>query len=184
MCKNAEATVASLMGAIEPSLINLLTLLNVASTPAGQAAINAYNVALQAVRNWVPGSSAADVIEVINAFTQAFDVVVNSLPVPAEVKGLVDVISAGIVVVIGVLGGNSPVPVSPAPSVGAASEEELAHAHQSEIAKDTEAKVAALVPSFKRSKFHSIDHQWKGAWNHAVDEATAVDPKYAVLKAA
>ena len=73
MCKAAAATLSDLMGAIEPTLVNLLTVLGIASTPEGQAAISAYSAALTAVENWVPGTSAQDVIQVIDAFTSAED---------------------------------------------------------------------------------------------------------------
>ena len=62
MCKNAASTAASLMSAIEPTLVDLLTFLGLAGTPNGQAALKAYNAAVTALQNWQPGNSAQDVI--------------------------------------------------------------------------------------------------------------------------
>lgn len=176
MCKNASSTVAALMGAVEPSLVDLLTFLGIASTPNGQAAINAYNVALQAVQNWKPGTTAADVIQVINAFTAIF----NTLPIPDDAKSFADIISAGIVVVIGVLTGNSPAPVAPAEAT--ASADEIQAAHAVDVAHETEAQVRALLPGFRRSIWHSPAHQYKGIWNKQVAASAATDAKYAVLE--
>jgi hypothetical protein len=174
MCKAATATVADLMSAIEPTLINLLTVTGIAGTPEGQAAITAYNAALQAVETWTPGTSAEDVIQVINAFTEVF----NTLPIPADVKSLADIISAGIVVVISVLTGNSPV----------AADEEAQHKVQAEAIE----KVTKLVPGYKESLWDKAraalgDHtiaakEYKGAWNKGVVTAAKANPKYATLK--
>ena len=179
MCKNAAATVANLMAGIEPTLVNLLTDLGIASTPDGEAAINAYNAALNAVQNWVPGTSAQDAIQVIAAFTAVF----NTLPFPPEVKLLVDTISAGIQVVIGILKGNSP---APAPA--------SAEDHQEAVAAETQAKVAALIPGFKEGWFtrvraaagdtHAVTNAYKSNWNQGVTKVSAVYPKYASLKMA
>lgn len=176
MCKNAASTVASLMGAIEPTLVNLLTVLNIADTPQGEAAISAFNAALQALQNWKPGTSAEDVIQLINAFTDVF----NALPIPADAKGLADIISAGIVVIISVLTGNSPAAVDAAA--------------QARVMDEAHAKVAAMVPTFKESNFDKAravlgDHtvatkEYKNHWNKAVAAAAKVQPKYAVLKQA
>jgi hypothetical protein len=176
MCSNAVATVADLMEAIEPTLVNLLTVLGIADTPTGQAAINAYNAALTAVENWKPGTSAEDVIQVINAFTQVF----NTLPIPADAKSLADIISAGVVVVISVLTGNS----SAAPDADS----------QKKVQDEAAAKVQVLVPGYKESWRSKVlaafgDHtvaasEYKGAWNKGVKTAAKTDPKYAVLKAA
>lgn len=176
MCKNAASTVASLMGTIEPSLVDLLTFLNIADTANGQAAINAYNVALQAVQNWKPGTTAQDVIAVIDAFTQVF----NTLPIPDDAKSLADIISAGIVVVIGVLTGNSPAPA--AAIVGDATYDEVQHAWASQVAKEAEAKAAALVPGFKRSIWHSAATQYRNAWNRQVRASAESKPAFAVLE--
>lgn len=172
MCKNAAATVASLMGAIEPTLINLLTVTGLANTPDGLAAIKAYDAALAAVQGWKPGTSAVDVIQVIDAFTAVF----NTIPWPGEIKLLVDIVSAGIVTVIGVLTGNSPAPAAPADST--ATPDEIKQAHEHAVAADTEKKVEALIPGFKRSIWHSAVHQYNGAWNKGVASLEAVNPKY------
>ena len=177
MCSNAAATAASLMGAIEPGLIDLLTVTGIATTPDGVAAINAYNAALKAVQGWTPGTSAQDAIQIIDAFTAVF----NTLPFPAEVKLLADIVSAGVVTVIGVLTGNSPAPAAPVGTVVTASAEEVAHAHAAAVAKDTEAKVAALVPGFKRSIWHSAASQYKAEWNKGVAAVAKLYPKYANL---
>jgi hypothetical protein len=173
-------TAANLMAAIEPGLIDLLTVTGIASTPEGQAAINAYNAALAAVQAWVPGTTAQSVIQVIDAFTAVF----NTLPFPSELKVLVDIISAGIVTVIGVLTGNSPAPAAPAGTTVTASAEEIAHAHQSAVVADTTAKVQKLVPGFRRSIFTSPANQWKSAWNNAVAPIANANSKYSVLKLA
>jgi|SRR6185437_14231322 len=179
MCKNAASTVAALMGAIEPTLVNLLTALNIASTTQGQAAITAYNEALQAVENWKPGTTSQDVIQVIDAFVAVF----NTLPIPDDAKGLADIISAGVVAVIGVLTGNSPASIPPADETNA-TPEEIQAAHQAAAAHDTEQKIHVLVPGFKRAIFTAPAHQYKNAWNKGVETAEKSNPKYAVLKVA
>lgn len=170
MCKNATKTAASLMSAIEPTLINLLTLLGIANTPDGQSAIAAYDAALKAVENWVPGTTAQDVVETINAFTQIF----NMLPIPSDAKMLADLISAGLITVIGVLTANAP-----APTTHAQGHEEVQAAHVALVAHDTATAVEALVPGFKRSIFTSPSKQYENTWNRAVENA---DPKYSALK--
>lgn len=164
MCKNATSTAASLMAAIKPSLVSLLTYENIANTPNGIAAINAYDAALAAVQNWKSGTTATDVLQVIAAFQTAF----NALPIPPADAALANIILAGVEAVIGVLAANSPAPSAPTPTVGAASEEEITAAHQAQVAVETEAKVIALVPEFKRSIWHSAAHQYKSTWNGAV----------------
>jgi hypothetical protein len=174
MCKAAQATLADLMSAIEPTLVNLLTVLGIADTPNGQAAITAYNAALAAVQTWVPGTDAQDVIQVINAFTDVF----NTLPIPADAKSLADVISAGIVVVISVLTGNSP--AAPTPDA------------QKKVQADAIEKVTILVPGYKESLWdkaraalgdHSIAaKEYHSAWKKTATAATAVNPTYAVLE--
>jgi hypothetical protein len=176
MCSNASKTVASLMAAIQPGLINLLTVTGIASTTQGQAAIKAYDAALAAVQAWVPGTTAQDVIQVIDAFTAVFD----TLPFPSEVSVLVNIVSAGIVTVIGVLTGNSPAPAAPAGAT--ASAEEAQDAHAVAVAHDTTVKVQALVPGFKRSIWHSPAAQYKTAWNNGVVTVAKANPKYATLK--
>ena len=177
MCKAAASTVATLMSAIEPTLVNLLTLEGIAATTEGQAAITAFNAALQAVENWKSGTSAQDVIQVIDAFTQVF----NTLPIPAEAKSLADIISAGIVTVIGVLTANSPAPAATTSIV----------AHQEATAKTAQAKVQELVPGYRESWFARsraalgdsgvAAGEYKKVWNEGV---TKVGGKYLVLKTA
>jgi uncharacterized protein GlcG (DUF336 family) len=88
MCQNAVKTAASMMSSIEPTLVNLLTLLGISTTPDGAAAINAYNAAEKAVAAWKPGTPSQDVVQAIDAFTAVFD----KLPIPADGKLLADVI--------------------------------------------------------------------------------------------
>jgi hypothetical protein len=174
MCKAAQATLADLMSSIEPTLVNLLTILGIASSPNGQAAIAAYNTALMAVENWVPGTSAEDAIQVINAFTAIF----NVLPIPDDAKTLADVISAGIVVVISVLTGNSPAAPTPAA--------------QKAVTDDAIAKVQVLVPGYKESLWDKAraalgDHtiaakEYHSAWKKTATTAAAVNPAYSVLE--
>jgi hypothetical protein len=178
MCSNASKTVASLMAAIQPGLINLLTVTGIASTTQGQAAIKAYDAALAAVEAWVPGTTAQDVIQVIDAFTAVFD----TLPFPSEVSELVDIVSAGIVTVIGVLTGNSPAPLPTSGPQIEISPTEVQEAHAVAVAHDTTVKVQALVPGFKRSIWHSPASQYKTAWNNGVVTVSKANPKYATLK--
>lgn len=172
MCKNATATAASLMAAIEPTIKNLLTVTNLLNTPQGAAAIKAYDAALAALQSWKSGTPAQDVLEVISDFQVAF----NALPIPAAYSALVNIILAGVETVIGVLTANSPVQSAPAvgdPVAGekfAASDEEITAMHQVHTAADTTAKVQALVPGFKRSIWHSPESQYTKAWNGAVDD--------------
>jgi hypothetical protein len=167
------------MEAIQPGLTNLLTVTGIASTADGQAAIKAYNAALVAVQGWTPGTTAQNVIQVIDAFTAVF----NTLPFPTEVQTLVDIVSAGIVTVIGVLTANSPAPVNAAASTEPQATAEETHAlHQAAVIESTTAQVQKLVPSFKRSIFTSPAHQYKNTWNGGVQKVAAVNPKYAVLK--
>ena len=173
MCKAADKTVGALMTAIEPTLKSFLADLGIATTPEGVAAINAYDAALAAVEAWVPGSTSADVIQVINAFTQVF----NTLPVPQEFKVFADLITAGIVTVIGVITGNSPAPTAPADAT--ASAEELSASHALDTAKATEETVQALVPGFKRSLFHSPASQYTSQWNKDADAAGKPELKVA-----
>ena len=49
MCENAVATAAVLMQAIEPTLVNLLTVLGIADTPDGKTAIAAFDSILALV---------------------------------------------------------------------------------------------------------------------------------------
>jgi hypothetical protein len=168
------------MAAIEPTLVNLLTTLNVANTPDGEAAVTAFNAAQKSLANWQPGTSAQTVIEGLDAFSSVFAV----LPIPADAKALESIITAGIVTVIGVVTANSPAPAATATTtaaaaVPAAAPEETQAMHVAAVVADTTAKVTTLVPEFTRSIFTAPAHQYKNAWNHAVGKA---DKKYAHLK--
>ena len=174
MCTNATKTAASLMLAIEPTLKAFLSFENVLTTPEGQAAIAAYESALTAVQNWQNGTPATEVLELIAAFTSAFSAVTAPLNLPPTVVLLVNVISGGIVAVIGVLTANSPAPVV-ASAVGDASSEESAMAYQHQVIADTTAKVAELVPTFKRSIWHSAATQYRRTWNETVAGAALPD---------
>jgi hypothetical protein len=140
MCKNATKTAAALMAAIEPTIKSLL------------AAMNAYDAALLAVQNWTPGTTAQNVLQLMNAFTAVFD----TLPLPPNVALYVNIITAGITAVIAILTANSPAPVT----VGA--HEETQAMHQAAVAADAAAKVQVLV-------FHSPESQYNTAWNNACD---------------
>jgi hypothetical protein len=168
MCQNATKTAASLMLAIEPTIKSLLTLTGQASTPAGIAAINAYNAALAALQAWQSGTPAENVLELLNAFQAVF----NTVPLPAVYQVLGNIVLAGIETVIGVLTANSPAPAAPAETADRANllfAHDIQAAHQVNVAVDTAAKVQALVPGFKRSIWHSPESQYKTAWNKAVD---------------
>ena len=184
MCKNATATAASLMTAIRPTLLSLLTVTGVASTPDGVAALAAFDAADKALAAWTPGTTSVTVVQAIDAFTAVFSV----LPLPADAKALEAIISAGIVTVIGVVTANSPAPTAAEdpskPLVGAgvaAAHEETQAMHVARVVADTTAKVGELVPGFKHSIWHSPAGQYKGEWNKAVAKS---DPKYSALKVA
>lgn len=163
MCQNAAPTAASLMQAIEPTIVSLLTLENLTNTTNGIAAITAYKEALIALQNWKQGTTAQNVLQLIGDFQTVF----NTLPIPPTAQTLANIILAGVEAVIGVVTANSPVP-TPAPASANASAEETTASYQAQVAAETEAKVAALVPDFKRSIWHSAAHQYKGVWNNAV----------------
>jgi len=177
MCKNATSTAASLMNTVEPMIINLLTLEGLATTPDGVAAINAFNAAKTALSNWTSGSTATVVVETMNAFTAVF----QTLPLPADAKGLESVILAIIESIIGVLTANSPAPAPVTTEIVSASTEEIQAAHVNTVVNDTTAKVTTLLPEFKRSIWKSASHQAKDEWNKAVAKS---DTKYSVLKVA
>lgn len=170
MCQNANKTAASLMAAIEPTLKSLLAFLGQTSTPAGIAVITAYDAALTALQNWQSGTVAQNVLQLITDFQTAFNALASSIVLPPGVVTLVNIILAGIEAVIGVIEANSPAPPAPVPvPAGAtASVEETQAAHQAAVAADTEKKVLALVPGFKRSIWHSAASQYKSEWNNAV----------------
>jgi hypothetical protein len=165
MCKNATSTAASLMAAIEPTIVLLLKETGVADTPNGQSAISAYNAALAAIKDWKSGTSAQNVLQVITTFQSVF----NTLPIPASYITLTNIILAGVEAVIGVLTANSPAPTPETGLETTASGEELTTQHQLNVASDTEKKVLLLVPGFKRSIWHSPAHQYKQVWNKAVE---------------
>lgn len=186
MCHNPVETAGALLAAIEPDLVSFLTLEGIATTPNGQAAINAFAAATKAVENWVPGTKSAEVIEAVNDFTTVF----NTLPIPADAKTIADVILAGVAGAIGIIEANSP---APAEALAAATPDTVAnvqtlHAHT--VAANTETKVAALAggyrPSFvTKTKVMLGDHgaiagQWDSQWMKAVK---AAGPKYAPLAA-
>jgi len=159
MCKNATKSAAALMAAIEPTIKSLLAATGQLNTPNGVAAMNAYDAALAAIQAWQSGTTAQNVLELINAFQTVF----ATLPLPPAVELYVNIITAGITAVIAILTANSPAPVT----VGA--HEETQAMHQAAVAADAAAKVAVLVPGFKRSIFHSPESQYNKEWNNAVD---------------
>ena len=179
MCKNATATAASLMTAIRPTILSLLTVTGVDSTPDGVAALAAFDAADKALAAWTPGTTSVTVVQAIDAFTAVFSV----LPLPADAKALEAIISAGIVTVIGVVTANSPAPVTGSGPAGTPMEahEETQAMHVAHVVADTTAKVGELVPGFKHSIWHSPAGQYKGEWNKAVAKS---DPKYSALKVA
>ena len=169
MCKNATATAANLMAAIEPTIKSLLTATGQINTPNGIAAMNAYNQALSALQGWKSGTSAQNVLELMTAFESVF----TTLPLPPNVAMFTNIIIGGITAVVGIITANSPapVPVAPAPAGMAysASEEETQAMHQADVAATTSVQIAVLVPGFKRSIFHSPESQYKSVWNKQVD---------------
>jgi hypothetical protein len=150
------------MAAIEPTIKNLLTATNLITTPDGVAAISAYDAALAALQNWQSGTAAQEVLELIGDFQTLF----NKLPIPPEYQMLGNIVLAGIETVIGVVTANSPAPAAPE---GVEAHAEAQAMHQAAVAADTTAKVQSLVPSFKRSIFHSPESQYNKAWNAEVD---------------
>jgi hypothetical protein len=166
MCKNATQTAASVMAAIEPTLESLLSYAGVLDTKEAQAAIAAYKVALTAVQNWKSGTTAQNVLTLVGDFQIAFNAVATLLP--PTVATLVNIILAGVETVIGILTANSPNPVA-APADASASADESKASYQAHVIHETTVKVQDLVPSFKRSFFHSAESQYKSAWNRAVE---------------
>lgn len=166
MCPNATKTAAAVMKAVGPTLVSVLTLVGQSTTPAGLAAMAAYDAAVTALENWQQGTTAQNVLELIGAFQTAFNAVTAVAPISPQIQLLVNVILAGIKIVIGIITANSPAPVSaefPAHS-------DTQAMHQAAVAADTLAKVQALVPGFKRSIWHSPESQYNAQWNKAVDE--------------
>lgn len=170
MCVNARNTAISLMEAVEPTIKSFLAFVGQTSTPAGIAAITAYDAALTALQNWTSGTAAQDVLQLIADFQTSFNALASTLVLPPGAVTLVNIILAGIEAVIGVITANSPAPPAPAGADATpdATPEEIQAAHQAAVAADTEAKVLALVPGFKRSIWHSAASQYKNQWNRAI----------------
>jgi len=94
-------------------------------------------------------------------------VVFNTLPLPPTAMVLANIILAGVEAVIGVITANSPAPAAPA---SATAEPEVTQAmFQAHVAAQTESRVAALVPQFKRSIWHSPKSQYDRTWNNGVE---------------
>jgi hypothetical protein len=166
MCTNATKTSASLMQAIEPTLKSLLSFAGLLNTAAATAAINAYDSALAAIEAWTPGTTAHDVLQLVGDFQTIF----SALPLPLTVETLGNIIMAGIETVIGVLTANSPAPAAIIAGTEDATAEETQVAWQAHVVSQTTAKVTTLVPTFKRSIWHSAAKQYQTAWNSAVDK--------------
>ena len=177
MCKNAAPTVSSVMKAMRPTLISVLTLVGQADTPNGLAAVAAFDAAQVAAQNWKQGTNADNILQLLGDFQVAFNAVVEPLDLPPQTVALVNVILAGVETVLGIIIANSPAPPAPA---GITSLKEPQALHQATVASDTVVKVHALVPGIKLSRFHSPASQYNHAWNKAVD-AGGFDPS---LKAA
>lgn len=168
MCQNAAKTASTLMAAEEPTLVSLLAFTGQTNTPNGIAALNAYNAAEASLANWKQGTTAQNVLELI----QAFQAVFNTLPLPGTVTTLANLILAGIETVIGILTANSPAPAAPAETEAIAEPQAI---HQALVAHDTVMKVHALAPGIKLSRFHGADVQYRNAWNSAVQKASLPD---------
>jgi hypothetical protein len=160
------------MAAIEPTLKSVLSLLGQADTPEGKAAILAFDAALVAVREWKNGTPAENVIQAMTDFQNAFNAVVEPLGLDPKIQLLVNVVLAGVETVIGILLANSPAPQAPA---GLKAHSETQAMHQSAVIAHTTLRVKTLVPSFKRSIWHSPESQYKSTWNHAVAEGEFPD---------
>ena len=174
MCKNAQSTAANLMAAIEPTLKGVLSFTGKLDTPEGKMAIVAYEAALKAVKAWKNGTPAENAIALIGDFQEAFNALFPSgdTTIPENVKLLVNVILAGIETVIGVLLANSPEPKAPE---GVVAHGEMKAMHQAAVIHETTAKVTKLVPTFKRSIWHSPAGQYASAWNNAVEQGGSPD---------
>jgi len=190
MCQNAASSIAATLANIEPTLVSVETILGVINTPEGQASIKEFNALQAALANWTQGTSAETIIQLINDFTAGFNTLVATIPVvPPEVVLLVDVISAGLVTVIGLLKGNSP---APAPAGGGTVTPSAQKAYAAKVMADTEAQVSLLVPGYKLTLKDRIeeaagDHmvvanEYKNHWNKQIAAAAKVDPKYAQYK--
>ena len=178
MCQAAAQTAAAVMAGIEPTFKAVLSLEGLTSTPNGQSAIAAYNAALAALQAWKSGTPSQDVVQLLIAFQTIF----ATLPLPTNIVTFVNIILGGVVTVIGIVKANSPAP-TPVVVVGAhledlASDEDLQAHYAAQVAIDTEAQVKVLVPTLKRSLFHSPVSQYKKAWN----EAVVLNPQIALPK--
>jgi hypothetical protein len=179
MCTNAAAQAENLLKAAEPTLVGLLSFLNQTNTPAGKAVVTAYDAAIAALGNWKSGTTAQNVLQLLGDFTTVFSQLAASLPIPAPVVILVDLISGAVSAVIGILEANSPAPPAPAsegvitPQVKAAAQTLYAHTKGAEA----EAMVYALTgykPSFwdkaraVLGDTHVAANAYKSQWNKAV----------------
>jgi len=167
MCQNAKQTAINLLTAIEPTIVALGKQLGLSADPIFTTVITEYNNALTALQSWVPGNVATEVEQALSVLQTA----VSSLPIPASIQTLVNIILAGLTAVVGVISANSPAPLPvnpPTPTPAAASAEETQGQFAAHVAADTAARVEALVPGFKRSIFHSPQHQYKTVWNDEV----------------
>lgn len=165
MCQNAVKTTADLLVAEEPTLKGLLEYVGLLNTPDGQAVITAFDAAVTVLQGWTSGTAAQNVLQALAGFQTVFD----TLPLPATVTTLANIILAGVETVIGIVTANSPAPVATPPSATATTEEVQAH-WQAHTIEQTSAKVQTLVPGFKRSIWHTAAHQYKSTWNKTVDE--------------
>jgi hypothetical protein len=179
MCKEAAPTISAVLVDIRPTIVDVETILGVVNTPDGQASMVAYDAIAADFANWVPGTSAQTVIQAIQDFTSGFNAVVAAIPVvPPEVAAMIDTISAGLVIVIGLLSGNATTD----------------SAEQDKIIADTYAKVRAIKPGFKESLWDKgraalgdhmvVANKYKKYWNQDVAAAIKVDPRYAAYKLA
>jgi hypothetical protein len=171
MCVAAVKTAIAMMEGIEPTLVSILAATKLTNTTAGIAVITAYNAALAALQNWQSGTVAQEVIELLGDFQGA----VKLLPIPDVDQLFVNIILGGIITVIGIVTGNSP---APAPPAGVPVHEETQAMYAAQVIAETTAKVQVLVPSFKRSIFHSPESQYKKTWN----DASAANPTLGVAK--
>jgi hypothetical protein len=183
VCKNAQATAYALFSAAEPEFDGLLTLVGVATTPAGQAAETAYDNALADLKNWTPGTTDTEIIELIGDVNTEF----QALPLPQDAKTLAGLITGAITAVLGILNANTTAPAAVTAAPELAEHIQTLHAHA--VATDTETKVFALTgyrPSMiTKAKVMMGDHgaiasEWKNQWKKGVAES---DPKYASLAA-
>lgn len=164
MCTNATKTAADLLAAEKSSLTNLLTVAGVANTPAAQVIMTEYSNVETALQSWTGGSPAQEILQILGDIQTG----IEALRIPATYLTFVNIAIAGIEAVIGVITANSPAP-APSSSVAVVPEEHQA-LHAADAIATTTAKVQALVPAFKRSKWHSAASQYRKTWNDAVYE--------------